>query len=68
MTNEDEEYENGIIPRLIQAGYRGMHRYWVMLPEPMTLTEIDHFYSTGFCVLNGEPRHLEFSPLKGENQ
>jgi hypothetical protein len=70
LSEEDEfekAYEESILPRLAEAGYRIMHRrngqYWVMFPEPMTIWGIDQFLSTGFVVLGGEPGHIDFNPV-----
>jgi hypothetical protein len=60
------EYDESILPRLAEAGFRAMHRrngqYWVMFAKPMTIREIDDFLSTGFIMLDGEPGHFKFTP------
>jgi hypothetical protein len=68
----DDEEDNGEIlasARFManELGFRVMHRrngqYWLMFAEPMTIYEIDHFFTTGFKVMNGEPGHFQFEPV-----
>src|SRR5713101_3677974 len=67
-TEDTEDYpisENEMRYFLAKSGYRMMRRrkgsaeYWVMFAEPMTIPQIDHFWSTGFIHMNGLAVQLE---------
>ena len=64
-TGDYEVSEDEMRYRLAESGYRMMRRpkgsaeYWVMFAEPMTMAQIDYFWSTGFIHMNGLAVHLE---------